>query len=149
MAEGVQVLWRAEPSAYRPNTVTMIEGRPASFIQRSNGVLTVRVRDDTDHDIERRLIDAELLISAIGNRPELPGFFGASDLATTMSGSVRANPNSGATNLPGVFAAGDLSRGPSLAVWAIRDGRTAAHGIHRYLRSSTTAAHDTLSGVAS
>ncbi len=149
VAEGVQVLWRAEPSAYRPNTVTMIEGQPASFIQRSNGVLTVRVRDDTDHDIERRLIDAELLISAIGNRPELPGFFGASDLATTMSGSVRANPNSGATNLPGVFAAGDLSRGPSLAVWAIRDGRTAAHGIHRYLRSSTTAAHDTLRGVAS
>jgi glutamate synthase (NADPH/NADH) small chain len=39
----------------------------------------------------------------------------------------------GATNIPGVFAAGDLARGPSLAVWAIRDGRTAASGIHRFL----------------
>ncbi len=148
VAEGVQVLWRAEPSAYSPNTVMMMEGKPASCIQRSNGVLTVRVRDDTDHNIERRLIDAELVISAIGNRPELPGFFGASDLATTMRGSVRVNPDTGATNLPGVFAAGDLSRGPSLAVWAIRDGRAAAHGIHRYLRSSMTAVSDTLSGVA-
>jgi glutamate synthase (NADPH/NADH) small chain len=37
------------------------------------------------------------------------------------------------TNIPGIFAGGDLSRGPSLVVHAVRDGRKAADGIHRYL----------------
>jgi glutamate synthase (NADPH/NADH) small chain len=37
------------------------------------------------------------------------------------------------TSLPGVFAAGDIVRGASLVVWAIRDGRDAAEQMHRYL----------------
>ena len=39
------------------------------------------------------------------------------------------------TNLPGVFAAGDIVRGASLVVWAIRDGRDAAAEIEKYLNS--------------
>jgi glutamate synthase (NADPH/NADH) small chain len=38
-----------------------------------------------------------------------------------------------ATNVPGVFAAGDLRRGQSLVVWAIAEGRKAAEGMHRHL----------------
>ena len=37
------------------------------------------------------------------------------------------------TNINGVFAAGDIVRGASLVVWAIRDGRDAAESIHKYL----------------
>ena len=40
------------------------------------------------------------------------------------------------TNLPGVFAAGDIVRGASLVVWAIRDGRDAADAIHAYLKAA-------------
>ncbi len=39
------------------------------------------------------------------------------------------------TTLPGVFAAGDIVRGASLVVWAIRDGRDAAKYIHEYIQS--------------
>ncbi len=43
------------------------------------------------------------------------------------------------TNLDGVFAAGDIVRGASLVVWAIRDGRDAADAMHRYLRGQDSA----------
>ena len=42
------------------------------------------------------------------------------------------------TNLDGVFAAGDIVRGASLVVWAIRDGRDAAEEIEKYLKSKAT-----------
>ena len=44
------------------------------------------------------------------------------------------------TNIEGVFAAGDIVRGASLVVWAVRDGRDAAEGINRYLRAKALAA---------
>jgi glutamate synthase (NADPH/NADH) small chain len=43
------------------------------------------------------------------------------------------------TNLDGVFAAGDIVRGASLVVWAIRDGRDAAAAIHKYITKRTAA----------
>ena len=49
------------------------------------------------------------------------------------------------TNLDGVFAAGDITRGASLVVWAIRDGRVAAAGIHAYLEAKTAAKPDATS----
>ena len=42
------------------------------------------------------------------------------------------------TNIPGVFAAGDIVRGASLVVWAIRDGRDAAVSIQKYLEKKQT-----------
>jgi glutamate synthase (NADPH/NADH) small chain len=44
------------------------------------------------------------------------------------------------TNLGGVFAAGDIVRGASLVVWAIRDARLAAEGIHNHLQATLSAA---------
>ena len=46
-----------------------------------------------------------------------------------------ADPNSYMTSVDGVFAAGDITRGASLVVWAIREGRDAADAIHRYVRA--------------
>ena len=48
-------------------------------------------------------------------------------------GTLKINLNTLETNLPGVFAAGDIVRGASLVVWAIRDGRDAALSIKKYL----------------
>jgi glutamate synthase (NADPH/NADH) small chain len=37
------------------------------------------------------------------------------------------------TNIPGIFAAGDMRRGQSLVVWAINEGRIAAQNVHKYI----------------
>jgi glutamate synthase (NADPH/NADH) small chain len=79
-------------------------------------------------------VEADLVIKALGFDPEtLPEAFGAPDLAVSRWGTVKADFRSMMTSIPGVFAAGDIVRGASLVVWAIRDGRDAADAIHRHL----------------
>ena len=74
------------------------------------------------------------MIKALGFDPEdLPTQFGAPDLAVSRWGTLKADFKTMQTSLPGVFAAGDIVRGASLVVWAIRDGRDAADAIHQHL----------------
>ena len=78
---------------------------------------------------------------ALGFDPEpLPVLFGAPDLAVTRWGTLRVDHVTQATNLDGIFAAGDIVRGASLVVWAIRDGREVAKSIHTYLAAKARAA---------
>jgi glutamate synthase (NADPH/NADH) small chain len=73
---------------------------------------------------------ADLVIKALGFEPEdLPRLWGAEGLEVTRWGTIRADFRNHATSLPGVFAVGDIVRGASLVVWAIRDGREAAQSI--------------------
>jgi len=79
-------------------------------------------------------IKADMVIKALGFDPEnLPKLFGNSNLVVSTWGTVKINLKSMATNIPGIFAAGDIVRGASLVVWAIRDGREAATSIQKYL----------------
>jgi glutamate synthase (NADPH/NADH) small chain len=79
-------------------------------------------------------IEADLVIKALGFGPEdVPMLFGAPELQTTRWGTIKINYQTKMTNLDGVFAAGDIVRGASLVVWAIRDGRDSADQIDRYL----------------
>jgi glutamate synthase (NADPH/NADH) small chain len=79
-------------------------------------------------------IKADMVIKALGFDPEdLPKLFGNSNLAVSTLGTVKINLKSMATNISGIFAAGDIVRGASLVVWAIRDGREAATSIQKYL----------------
>ena len=81
------------------------------------------------------VLPADLVVEALGFDPEpYPVLFGAPDLAVSRSGTIRIDPNTMETSLPGVFAAGDAVRGASLVVWGIRDGRDAADAIDRFLR---------------
>ena len=64
---------------------------------------------------------------------DLPAMFGAPELTVTRWGTLKINHRTMMTNLDGVFAAGDIVRGASLVVWAIRDGRDAAAAIHKYI----------------
>ena len=81
--------------------------------------------------------DADLIIKALGFEPEdLPNMFGEPDLKVTMRGTLRVNPATLETNLSGVYAAGDIVRGASLVVWAIRDGRVVAAAISAQLRDA-------------
>ena len=75
----------------------------------------------------------------MGFDPEnLPKLFGAKELAISQWGTIKINLKSMQTNLDGVFAAGDIVRGASLVVWAIRDGRDAAAEIEKYLQLKAT-----------
>ena len=73
---------------------------------------------------------AELAIMALGFEPEdLPKLWGTEGLEVTRWGTLKADFHSHQTTLPGVYAVGDIVRGASLVVWAIRDGREAADSI--------------------
>ena len=84
-------------------------------------------------------VEADIVIKALGFDPEdLPGLFGEPDLAVTRWGTVKADFRNLKTNLDGVFVAGDILRGASLVVWAVRDGRDAAQAIHGFIENSET-----------
>jgi len=79
-------------------------------------------------------LPARMVIKALGFDPEdLPHQWSAPDLTVTRWGTVKAHVTTMMTSIDGVFAAGDIVRGASLVVWAIRDGMDAAHAIDRYL----------------
>ncbi|MEX0286627.1 MAG: NAD(P)-dependent oxidoreductase [Paracoccaceae bacterium] len=78
--------------------------------------------------------DADIVVKALGFEPEeLPTLWDQPELTVTRWGTIRAEFESGATALPGVYAVGDIVRGASLVVWAIRDGRDCAQAVLRDL----------------
>jgi glutamate synthase (NADPH/NADH) small chain len=82
-------------------------------------------------------VDADLVIMALGFDPEdLPAMFNEPALTVTRWGTLKIDYRTMMTSLPGVFAAGDIVRGASLVVWAIRDGRDAAEAMHRYVETN-------------
>jgi glutamate synthase (NADPH/NADH) small chain len=62
----------------------------------------------------------------------------ALNVALDQRGNVSADTNSYQTSIPKVFTAGDMRRGQSLVVWAIREGRQAAHAVDKFLMGTTT-----------
>jgi len=85
-------------------------------------------------------LKTDLVIKALGFDPEdLPTHFKAPDLGTTRWGTLRIDPTTQMTNLDGVFAGGDIVRGASLVVWAIKDGRDIAKSVHGYLQAKAPA----------
>ncbi|WOE74920.1 NAD(P)-dependent oxidoreductase [Alterisphingorhabdus coralli] len=86
-------------------------------------------------------VEADMVIKALGFEPEeLPQLFGAPELGVTRWGTLRVDHKNMMSNLDGVFAAGDIVRGASLVVWAIRDGRDVAEHMHAYLKAKARAA---------
>ena len=80
------------------------------------------------------------MIKALGFDPEeLPRLWGVPGLEVTRWGTVKADFRSKRTSFDGVYAAGDIVRGASLVVWAIRDGREAAESILDYLAARSAA----------
>ena len=80
---------------------------------------------------------ADLVIAALGfDAEDLSGW----GVATTRWGTLDVDPQTYATNRPGVFAAGDIVRGASLVVWAIREGRDAADAMHAWIQEQAKVA---------
>jgi glutamate synthase (NADPH) small chain len=136
--EGVEFVWLSAPEAFLGDShvtgarvLHMRLGLPDA-----SGRQTPEIIEDSSHNM-----DAELVILALGFDPEdLPKLFGAPELTVSRRGTVKIDFRTMMTDIPGIFAAGDIVRGASLVVWAIRDGRDAAENIFRYLvRGADTA----------
>ncbi len=79
-------------------------------------------------------IKADLVIKSLGFDPEdIPKLFNSEDLAISKWGTIKIDLKTMQTNIEGVFAAGDIVRGASLVVWAIRDGRDAAEQMDKFI----------------
>lgn len=137
--EGVIFEWLAAPKAVTGDALQaagVVAARMRLGAPDASGRQAPEEVPGGDFDLK-----ADLVIKALGFDPEdLPGAFGAPDLAVTRWGTVKADLRNLMTSIPGVFAAGDIVRGASLVVWAIRDGRDAAEAIHRYLMAHASAA---------
>ena len=80
-------------------------------------------------------VPADLVICALGFEPEdLPVSYQEPELKVTKRGTIRVDSRTTMTSVDNVFAAGDIVRGASLVVWALKDGHEAAENIHKYLK---------------
>jgi len=90
-----------------------------------------------EHAGTEREIPADLVLFAMGFvGPEQPGIVEQLGVELDERGNIRRDGDY-ATNVDGVFVAGDAGRGQSLIVWAIAEGRAAAAGVDKYLTGST------------
>ena len=136
--EGIEFVWLAAPQAFlgketvsHVRTVRIHLGMPdASGRQTPQEIPNSHVN-----------IEADLVLMALGFDPEdLPAAMSAPDLGVTGWNTLKIDWKSMMTSLDGVFAAGDIVRGASLVVWAVRDGRDAAERIHSHLTTRALAA---------
>ena len=132
--EGVEFIWLSMPEAFLGDThvsgVRVLHMRLG--LPDASGRQTPEVIEGSSH-----ALDADLAILALGFNPEdLPKLFNAPELAVSRWGTIKIDFRSMMTDIPGVFAAGDIVRGASLVVWAIKDGRDAAENILHYLKLS-------------
>ena len=131
--EGVEFVWLSSPKEFVGTN--KVEGLMVDKIKLGepddSGRRKPEIQNDSHFDIK-----ADIVIKALGFDPEnLPKLFGSEDLQVTKWGTLKTNFDTMETNLPGVFAAGDIIRGASLVVWAIKDGRDVAVSIKNFLES--------------
>ena len=134
--EGVEFLWLSAPKSFQGDPVTSVKVQ-----QMRLGAPDATGRQSPE-EIEGAEIDepADLVIKALGFEAEdLPTLWGQQELEVTRWGTIKAEFNTGRTSLEGVYAVGDIVRGASLVVWAIRDGRDAAEAILEQLGTGAKA----------
>ena len=131
--EGVEFIWLSSPKEFKGST-------------KVNSLVVDKIKLGEPDESGRRMpviqknsefeIKADIIIKALGFDPEeLPKLFDEEKLQVTKWGTIKIDFDTMETNLPGVFAAGDIVRGASLVVWAIKDGRDVAISIDKYLKS--------------
>ena len=131
--EGVEFLWLSSPKKFiGQKNVKAVEVQKMKLGDPdSSGRKKPVIIENSNYELE-----ADIVIKALGFDPEnLPKLFNSESLAVSKWGTIKIDLTSMQTNIPGVFAAGDIVRGASLVVWAIRDGRDAAVQIEKYLKS--------------
>ena len=131
--EGVEFVWLSSPKEFIGTN--KVEGLMIDRIKLGEPDDSGRRKPEIQNDSHFN-IKADIVIKALGFDPEnLPKLFGSEDLQVTKWGTLKTDFDTMETNLPGVFAAGDIIRGASLVVWAIKDGRDVAISIKSFLES--------------
>ena len=131
--EGVEFVWLSSPKEFKGTN--KIENLVVDKIQLGEPDDSGRRRPEIKGGLEFE-IKADMVIKALGFDPEnLPHLFDAKELNVTKWGTIKTDFDTMETNLKGVFAAGDIVRGASLVVWAIKDGRDAAAAMKTYLEN--------------
>ena len=141
--EGVQFIWLSSPKEFigKDRVEKVVYDKIKLGEPDSSGRQSPKIIEGAHEDLS-----ADLVIKALGFDPEdVPHLFSEPKLEVSKWGTIKTDLKTMRTNIRGVFAAGDIVRGASLVVWAIRDGRDAAKEIHKYLKvkaeqSSTRAA---------
>jgi glutamate synthase (NADPH/NADH) small chain len=129
--EGAERDWAISTRGFKSEDGCVV-GLDAVRVELESGKIKAIVGTDLS-------LPCELVLLAMGFvGPEHGGVIEHLGLALDSRGNVRTD-SSGATSVPGVFAAGDISRGQSLVVWAIADGRRVAAGTDAWLRRSELA----------
>ncbi len=121
--EGVEFVWLTAPKGFTGDQVTGVMAQKMRLgAPDATGRQVPELIEGSDY-----VEDADLVIKALGFEPEaLPALWGVEGLEVTRWGTIKASFKTHETSLEGVYAVGDIVRGASLVVWAIRDGREAA-----------------------
>jgi len=130
--EGVKFIWLSNPKKFKgeEKVSSVVVEKMKLGIADSSGRKKPEPILNSDYDI-----DADMVIKALGFDPEnLPKLFNHPELLVSKWGTIKINLKSMETNIKGIFAAGDIVRGASLVVWAIKDGRDVAKSIQSYLQ---------------
>ena len=130
--EGIEFIWLSNPKKFKGNN--KVQSLIVDKIKLGDPDESGRRKPIIEKNSEFE-IKADIVIKALGFDPEeLPLLFDENRLQTTKWGTIKTNFDTMETNIPGIFAAGDIVRGASLVVWAIKDGRDAALSIDNYLQ---------------
>jgi glutamate synthase (NADPH/NADH) small chain len=130
--EGVKFIWLSNPKKFKGEVKvsSVVVEKMKLGIADSSGRKKPESILNSDYNI-----DADMVIKALGFDPEnLPKLFSHPELLVSKWGTIKINLKSMETNIKGIFAAGDIVRGASLVVWAIKDGRDVAKSIQSYLQ---------------
>jgi len=113
--------------------ITALDCARVEWLKGADGRMTMRELPDSEFTLK-----ADLVLLAMGFLgPRRPGLLEQAGVALDARGNVRADASAHATSVPRVFAAGDMRRGQSLVVWAIREGRQCARSVDRALMGAT------------
>ena len=130
--EGVEFIWLTSPKKFIGNKkVTDVQvNKMILRSEDSSGRRKPEIQENSEYNIK-----ADIVIKSLGFDPEnLPELFSSKELSVSRWGTIKIDLNTMQTNVDGIFAAGDIVRGASLVVWAIKDGRDAAAQIEKYLK---------------
>jgi len=131
--EGVEFVWLSSPKEFiGKNKVEKVLVNKMKLGDPDDGGRRKPIIDEgSEYEIE-----TDIVIKSLGFDPEdLPKLFDEKDLQVSKWGTIKIDFDTMETNLKGVFAAGDIVRGASLVVWAIKDGRDVAESIDKLLKS--------------
>ena len=133
--EGVEFIWLTGPKKFigKKQVAEVQVNKMILGLADPSGRRKPEIQENSEYNIK-----ADIVIKSLGFDPEnLPELFSAKELSVSRWGTIKIDLNTMQTNIDGIFAAGDIVRGASLVVWAIKDGRDAAKQIQKYLKEKS------------